>query len=79
MEMGKGFGILQRLWRREQLLYLVYSAGNTDLIEIHWKGTHYCTVAGLPSGGSPKYRVRLESEVQFSACYTWKSSPFSKE
>lgn len=70
--MGKAFGILQRMWRREELFYLVYSAGNTDVIEIHWKGTCCITVAGLPSGGSPKYRVRLEGEVQFSA---WEPSP----
>lgn len=79
VEMRKGFGILQRLWRREQLFYSVYSTGNTDLIGMFWKGTHYSTVVGLPSGGSPKYWVHLESKMQFSVCYTWKWSPFSNE
>lgn len=29
---------------------ILFSAGNTDLVEINWKGTCFSTAAGLPSG-----------------------------
>ena len=37
VEMGKGLEILQRPWRRKELFHSIYSGGNTDLIELHWK------------------------------------------
>lgn len=79
MEMGKGFGVLQRPWRGKQLFYSIYSAGNTDLTGLHWKGAHCITIMGQASRGYPNDRVPLQNVVRFPIFSMRKLSPFWNE